>query len=115
MSLLVVGSVALDTVETPFGRAEEALGGSATFFSAAASLFHPVQVVAVVGDDYPLQQLDFLKSRGVDLSGITQRKGESFRWSGVYSYDLNTRETLDTRLGVFAEFEPELPPSFRDA
>jgi sugar/nucleoside kinase (ribokinase family) len=115
MSLLVVGSVALDTVETPFGRAEDALGGSATFFSAAASLFHPVQVVAVVGDDYPLEGLDFLRARGVDLSGIARRPGESFRWSGVYSYDLNTRETLETRLGVFADFEPELPPSFREA
>lgn len=115
MSLVVVGSVALDTVETPFGRAEDALGGSATFFSAAASLFHPVQVVAVVGDDFPLQQLDFLRQRGVDLSGVTQEPGESFRWSGVYSYDLNTRDTLETRLGVFAEFAPELPPGFRDA
>ena len=115
MSLLVVGSVALDTVETPFGRAVDALGGSATYFSAAASLFHPVQVVAVVGDDYPLEGLDFLRTRGVDLSGIARKPGESFRWSGVYSYDLNTRETLETRLGVFAEFEPELPPSFREA
>ena len=115
MSLLVVGSVALDTVETPFGRAEDALGGSATFFSAAASLFHPVQVVAVVGRDYPLHALDFLRKRGVDLSGVAQRDGESFRWSGVYSYDLNTRETLETRLGVFADFQPELPGSFRDA
>ncbi len=113
--LLVVGSVALDTVETPFGRAEEALGGSATFFSAAASLFHPVQVVAVVGRDYPLAALDFLRQRGVDLSGLSQEDGTSFRWSGVYSYDLNTRETLETRLGVFADFQPEIPSSFRDA
>ncbi len=115
MSLLVVGSVALDTVETPFGRAEDALGGSATFFSAAASLFHPVQVVAVVGGDYPLPALDFLRQRGVDLSGVAQKEGESFRWSGVYSYDLNARETLETRLGVFADFQPELPPAFQDA
>ncbi|HEX9109098.1 MAG TPA: PfkB family carbohydrate kinase [Longimicrobiales bacterium] len=115
MSLLVVGSVALDTVETPFGRAEEALGGSATFFSAAASLFCPVQVVAVVGRDYPLQALDFLKERGVDLSGVAQLEGESFRWSGVYSYDLNSRETLETRLGVFADFQPEIPAAFRES
>ena len=104
MSLLVVGSIALDTVETPFGRVEEAIGGSATFFAAAASLFCPVQVVAVVGHDYPMPQLDFLRQRGVDLSGVAQEQGESFRWSGVYSYDLNSRETLETRLGVFEHF-----------
>jgi sugar/nucleoside kinase (ribokinase family) len=115
MSLLVVGSVALDTVETPFGRADDALGGSATFFSAAASLLHPVQLVGVVGDDYPTESLDFLSERGVDLAGLETAKGESFRWSGVYSYDLNSRETLETRLGVFADFSPKIPEQFRDA
>jgi sugar/nucleoside kinase (ribokinase family) len=115
MSILVVGSVALDTVETPFGRADDALGGSATFFSAAASLFAPVQLVGVVGDDYPLQALSFLAERGVDLAGLEQARGESFRWSGVYSFDLNSRETLETRLGVFADFEPKIPEGFRDA
>lgn len=115
MSILVVGSVALDTVETPFGRADEALGGSATFFSAAASLFGPVQLVGVVGDDYPVEALDFLSERGVDLSGLEQAQGESFRWSGVYSFDLNSRETLETRLGVFADFDPKIPEAFRDA
>jgi sugar/nucleoside kinase (ribokinase family) len=115
MSILVVGSVALDTVETPFGRADDALGGSATFFSAAASLFGAVQLVGVVGDDYPLEALSFLAERGVDLSGLEQAKGESFRWSGVYSFDLNSRETLETRLGVFADFEPKIPEAFRDA
>jgi sugar/nucleoside kinase (ribokinase family) len=115
MSLLVVGSVALDTVETPFGRAEDALGGSATFFSAAASLLHPVQLVGVVGDDYPVEALDFLSERNVDLTGLERAKGESFRWSGVYSYDLNSRETLETRLGVFADFTPKIPEQFRDA
>jgi sugar/nucleoside kinase (ribokinase family) len=115
MSILVVGSVALDTVETPFGRADDALGGSATFFSAAASLFGPVQLVGVVGDDYPLDALSFLAERGVDLAGLEQAKGESFRWSGVYSFDLNSRETLETRLGVFADFEPKIPEGFRDA
>jgi sugar/nucleoside kinase (ribokinase family) len=115
MSILVVGSVALDTVETPFGRADDALGGSATFFSAAASLFGPVQLVGVVGDDYPLQALSFLAERGVDLAGLEQARGESFRWSGVYSFDLNSRETLETRLGVFADFEPKIPEGFRDA
>jgi sugar/nucleoside kinase (ribokinase family) len=115
MSILVVGSVALDTVETPFGRADDALGGSATFFSAAASLFGPVQLVGVVGDDYPVDALSFLAERGVDLSGLEQAKGESFRWSGIYSFDLNSRETLETRLGVFADFEPKIPEGFRDA
>lgn len=115
MSILVVGSVALDTVETPFGRADDALGGSATFFSAAASLFGPVQLVGVVGSDYPVDALAFLSERGVDLAGLERAEGESFRWSGVYSYDLNSRETLETRLGVFAEFEPKIPEGFRDA
>ncbi|HEX2186085.1 MAG TPA: PfkB family carbohydrate kinase, partial [Chloroflexota bacterium] len=115
MSLLVVGSVALDTVETPFGRAEEALGGSATFFSAAASLFCQVQLVGVVGDDYPLDALSFLAERGVDLAGLERASGESFRWAGRYSFDLNSRETLETRLGVFADFAPKIPDQFRDA
>jgi sugar/nucleoside kinase (ribokinase family) len=115
MSLLVVGSVALDSVETPFGVARDALGGSATFFSASASLFHPVQLVGVVGADYPMEALDFLVERGVDLGGLEQAEGESFRWAGVYSYDLNSRETLETRLGVFADFKPVIPERFRDA
>lgn len=115
MSLLVVGSVALDTVETPFGKADDALGGSATFFAAAASLFHPVGVVGVVGDDYPVDALSFLEARGVDLRGIERAEGESFRWSGVYSFDLNSRETLETRLGVFAEFSPKIPEEMRAA
>lgn len=115
MSLLAVGSVALDSVETPFGVAEDVLGGSAVFFAAAASLFAPVQVVGVVGSDYPISELDFLKDRGVDLSGIERAEGESFRWSGRYHYDLNTRDTLETRLGVFADFRPVIPPAFRSA
>ena len=115
MSLLVVGSVALDTVETPFGRAEDALGGSATFFSAAASCFCPVQLVGVIGDDFPADALDFLVERDVDLSGLERATGESFRWSGVYSFDLNSRETLETRLGVFADFNPQIPASFRSS
>jgi sugar/nucleoside kinase (ribokinase family) len=115
MSLLVVGSVALDTVETPFGIATDTLGGSATFFSAAASLFCGVNLVGVVGSDYPIDELRFLEERGVDLSGLEQVVGESFHWAGVYSYDLNSRETRETRLGVFADFKPRIPDSFRDA
>src|SRR5262245_53140383 len=115
MSLLVVGSVALDTIETPFGIATDAVGGSATFFSAAASLFCPVKLVGVVGSDYPLHELQFLAERGVDLGGLEQVEGESFRWSGVYSFDLNSRETRETRLGVFADFKPKIPSGFRAA
>jgi sugar/nucleoside kinase (ribokinase family) len=115
MSLLVVGSVALDTIETPFGRAERTLGGSATFFSAAASFFCPVHLVGVVGHDFPLGDLEFLKRRGVELSGLEMRRGESFHWSGVYNFDLNSRETIETRLGVFADFRPVIPDAFRNA
>jgi sugar/nucleoside kinase (ribokinase family) len=114
MSVLVVGSVALDSIETPFGSVKDAPGGSATFFSAAASLYCDVQLVGVVGSDYPLAELDFLRQRGVDCSGLEQVPGESFRWSGVYSYDLNNRETLETRLGVFADFQPKIPELFRE-
>jgi sugar/nucleoside kinase (ribokinase family) len=115
MSLLVVGSVALDSIETPFGSAQDALGGSATYFSAAASLFCDVQLVGVIGSDFPVHDLEFLQRRGVDLAGLEQARGESFRWAGVYSYDLNSRETLETRLGVFADFQPKIPSSFRDS
>jgi len=115
MSILCVGSVALDSVETPFGRADRVLGGSAVFFSAAATIFCPVRVVGVVGEDYPFGDLDFLAARGADLAGIERRNGESFFWAGRYHYDLNTRDTLETRLGVFADFEPKIPEGFRSA
>jgi len=115
MSLLVVGSIALDSVETPFGRTENALGGSAVFFAAAASLLNPVQVVGVVGRDYPMQDLGRLAARGIDLRGVTVADGESFRWAGKYGFDLQTRETLETRLGVFANFKPVIAEPFRDA
>ncbi len=115
MSLLVVGSIALDSVITPFGETADDPGGSALFFAAAAVLLHPVKVVGVVGRDYPLGALKRLESRGVDLGGVETTDGESFRWKGRYSYDLGSRETLDTRLGVFAGFQPKLPPSFRSA
>ncbi|HUL02770.1 MAG TPA: PfkB family carbohydrate kinase [Gemmatimonadales bacterium] len=115
MGLLVVGSIALDSVATPFGETADAPGGSAVFFSAAGSILHPVQVVGVVGRDYPLGVLKSLERRGVDLTGVQQVPGESFRWKAKYSYDLSSRETLDTRLGVFAEFRPKLPEAFRDA
>jgi sugar/nucleoside kinase (ribokinase family) len=115
MSLLVVGSIALDSIFTPFGETADALGGSAIYFSVAGSLLHPVQVVGVVGRDYPVAELDRLATRGIDWSGVERADGESFRWKGKYSYDLQSRETLETRLGVFAEFQPKIPPSFRSA
>jgi sugar/nucleoside kinase (ribokinase family) len=115
MSLLVVGSVALDSIFTPFGETADALGGSAVYFSVAASLLHPVRVVGVVGNDYPIEALERLAKRGIDWGGVEHAEGESFRWKGKYSYDLQSRETLETRLGVFAAFKPKLPDGWRDA
>lgn len=115
MSLLVVGSVALDSVETPFGKAEDVLGGSATFFSASASHLSPVQLVGVVGSDYPMDQLRPLAERRVDLSGLERAEGRSFRWRGRYRHDLNVAETLETHLGVFSNFRPKIPEQFRRA
>ena len=115
MTLLVVGSIALDSVATPFGQTADAPGGSAVFFAAAGCLLHPVQVVGVIGSDYPLGVLKQLETRGVDLTGVEQVEGESFRWKAKYSYDLSSRETLDTRLGVFADFRPKIPAAFQQA
>jgi sugar/nucleoside kinase (ribokinase family) len=115
VSVLVVGSVALDSVETPFGRADDALGGSATYFSASASHHTPVQLVGVVGDDYPVEKLKDLEKRGVDLSGLERMSGESFRWRGRYRHDLNSAETIETRLGVFSHFSPKIPAQFKSA
>lgn len=114
MKLLVVGSVALDSIITPFGEVTDALGGSAVYFSTAASLLTAVQVVGVVGEDYPMAELNKLAARGVDISGIETARGESFRWKGKYSFDLSSRETLETRLGVFANFNPKLPAAFTE-
>jgi sugar/nucleoside kinase (ribokinase family) len=115
MTLLVVGSIALDSVSTPFGDTADALGGSAVYFSAAASLLYPVSVVGVIGTDYPKEELAALADRGVDLAGVQETAGESFRWKGRYSYDLSSRETLETRLGVFADFRPRIPSAFAEA
>lgn len=115
MSVLVVGSVALDTVETPAARAERVIGGSAVFFGAAASRFADVRVVAVVGDDYPLDRLRFLEEAGVDLRGLEQAPGESFFWAGRYRNDFAVRDTLETRLGVFGSFDPSVPKAYRDS
>jgi sugar/nucleoside kinase (ribokinase family) len=115
MTVLVVGSVALDSVETPFGKADEVLGGSGTYFSSSASHFTPVQLVGVVGSDYPVDKLAPLAARGVDLGGVEKADGESFRWRGRYRHDLNSAETLETRLGVFSHFKPKIPAQFRNA
>jgi sugar/nucleoside kinase (ribokinase family) len=115
MAVLVVGSVALDSVETPFGKAEDVLGGSGTYFSAAACHLTPVQLVGVVGADYPVDRLVRLRERGVDLAGLEHATGESFRWRGRYRHDLNSAETLETRLGVFSHFRPSIPAQFRRA
>jgi sugar/nucleoside kinase (ribokinase family) len=115
VSTLVVGSIALDTVETPFGRAEEALGGTAVYFSLAASLFTPVQMVGVVGEDFPDEGIQLLKRRTIDLSGLQTQTGKTFRWVGEYDYDMNVAHTLDTRLNVFETFHPTLPSGYRTA
>lgn len=115
MSLLVVGSVAFDSVETPFGKAEEVLGGSATYFSTSASYFTDVKLVAVVGDDFPEEHVDFLKSREIDVKGLQKSNGKTFRWKGRYDFDLNQAHTLDTQLNVFASFKPQIPEEYKDA
>ena len=115
MSILAVGSVALDAVETPAGSVDEVVGGSAVFFSAAASLLAGVRVVGVIGDGYPTARLRFLRERGVDFAGLVRRPGENFFWAGRYSSDFRARETTETRLGVFADFDPVIPRQWRES
>ncbi len=111
--LAVVGSVALDSVTTPFGKVREVLGGSATYFSYAASFFTTVRLVATVGDDFPEEHLRLLKERGVDVTGLQTSRGRTFRWVGEYGFDLNEARTIDTQLNVFADFKPMLPSSLK--
>ncbi len=115
MSILVVGSVAFDTVETPFGKAEKVLGGSASFFSVAASFFAPVQLVGVVGADFGEAQLQAFRGRNIDLAGLERAEGKTFHWQGKYSYDLNSRDTIATDLNVFELFKPKIPAAYRKA
>ena len=115
MSLLVVGSVALDTVETPTGRADEALGGSAVYFSLAASYFTRVMMVGAVGHDFPPEHKELLEERGIDTSGLVSLDGRTFRWTGRYAENMIDRETLDVQLNVFDGYRPELPEAFRAA
>ncbi|MBT1072698.1 PfkB family carbohydrate kinase [Pelotalea chapellei] len=115
MSIVVVGTVAFDTVETPFGKGENVLGGSATYFSTSASFFTDVSLVAVVGEDFPQEHVQFLQSRDIDTAGLQRIPGKTFHWTGKYGYDLNEAQTLDTQLNVLTEFRPNLPESYRDA
>ena len=113
--ILVVGSVALDDIRTPFGAVRESFGGSAAFFALAAQCFAPVRMVAVVGTDLDSQYLETLRQRGIDTSGVEVAPGRTFRWGGAYGFDLNTRETLFTQLNVFEGFHPKVPTAFRDS
>ena len=114
MSVLVVGSMALDSVETPFGKVENILGGSASYFSLAASNFTDVNVVAVVGNDFPEEHITLLESKGIKLDGVKREEGETFRWVGNYGYDLSEAKTLETHLNVFETFNPVLPDHYKD-
>ena len=111
--VLTVGSVAFDSITTPFGEASRVVGGAATYFSVAASFFTDVRIVAVVGEDFGAEQQQVFGGRRIDLAGLQQMPGETFRWKGEYAFDLNTRETVYTHLNVFQDFRPQIPESFR--
>ncbi len=113
MSVLIVGSIALDTVKTPVEEHADQLGGSASYAALGASFFSPVKLVGVVGDDFPASEFEFWKSREIDASGVQRVTGKTFRWSGEYAWDMNTRETKSVALNVFEHFRPELPESYR--
>jgi sugar/nucleoside kinase (ribokinase family) len=115
MPILAVGTIAFDTIKTPFGEADGLLGGSLTYFAVAASFFTDVNLVAVVGEDFGEEQLQILRGRRINLSGIERARGKTFRWGGEYSYNLNSRETLFTDLNVFETFQPKLPEEYRQA
>jgi len=113
MSILVVGSVALDSIETPFGQAENALGGSATYFSISASYFAPINLVAVVGDDFPDEYSSVFKKHAIDIKGLEIVNGSTFKWKGKYGHDLSNPETIYTQLNVFEKFSPKIPPEYK--
>jgi sugar/nucleoside kinase (ribokinase family) len=115
LPILVVGCVALDAVETPFTKKESVVGGAASYFSTAASLYDQVNLVAVVGTDFPREYLDFWRGHRVDLTGLQVQEGKTFFWRGRYHMDMNSRDTLDTQLGVYADFHPVIPESYRDS
>lgn len=113
MGILVIGSMAFDSVETPFGKRDDILGGSATFFSLAARFFGPVNIVACVGEDFPAKVIHMLERRGIGTSGIEVSKGKTFRWKARYECDMNTAHTLETHLNVFKDFVPKIPPKLK--
>ena len=115
MSVLVVGTVAFDSIEAPSGSVERVLGGSASYFALGASFFAPVRIVGVIGDDFPQDYLDLFTQRGVDIAGIKRERGETFHWRGRYHEDINVRDTIELHLNVLAGFEPQLPENYRDA
>jgi sugar/nucleoside kinase (ribokinase family) len=115
MSILAVGSIAFDTIKTPFGEENDIVGGSLTYFSLAASYFTDVKLVAVVGEDFGEEQMQVFAGRRIDLQGVERAKGKTFRWGGEYSYNLNSRDTLFTELNVFEGFAPHLPDSYKEA
>jgi sugar/nucleoside kinase (ribokinase family) len=115
MTILAVGSIAFDTIKTPFGEVNDMLGGSLTYFALAASFFTDVNLVAVVGDDFGEEQLSTFRGRRIDLTGLEHASGKTFRWGGEYSFNLNSRETLFTELNVFESFRPKLPDAYRKA
>lgn len=115
MSITVVGSIGLDTVETPSGRNEDGLGGAAVYFSLAAAILSKVHLVAIVGDDFPQEHVDLLASKKINLDGLERAAGKTFRWSGKYHDDVNERDTLDTQLNVFENFHPKLPDAAKSA
>jgi sugar/nucleoside kinase (ribokinase family) len=115
MSVLVVGTVAFDSIETPYGSAERILGGSASYFALGASFFTPVRVVGVIGQDFPQEYLDLFAEKKIDLEGLKRANGDTFHWRGRYHEDINVRDTLELRLNVLAGFVPELPERYRDA
>jgi hypothetical protein len=115
MNVLVVGTVAFDSIETPFGSAERILGGSAAYFALGASFFAPVRVVGVVGEDFPQDYFDIFTQRDIDIAGIERARGQTFHWRGRYHEDINLRDTVELHLNVLAGFEPRLPEVYRDA
>ena len=115
MSILVVGTVAFDSIETPFGSAERILGGSASYFALGASFFAPVRIVGVIGQDFPQEYLDLFTQRNIDLEGVKKESGDTFHWRGRYHEDINVRDTLELHLNVLAGFVPDLPERYRDA
>src|SRR5258708_25070890 len=113
MSMVIVGSVAYDGVETPHGKVDRMLGGACTYIALSSSFFTQPKIVAVVGDDFAQEDYDLLASRGIDLEGLERVPGKTFFWAGVYSQDMNHRDTLVTDLNVFANFDPKLPDSYK--